>query len=233
MRIRIASFNVEFSKSTTPEEVGEMFRPFAFDLIGFCEVPDGDWTARVGRVLGMEHAFVGAISSANHQDKYKSILSRQPLRRAEEVRLEVEGGWNPASVVRAEVAFGGAPILFHSLHICSCGLTNGHARLLAQEVLAKETRHGVVAVGDFNSRLGDEDMNAFAAAGLRSAWQDLPLDTTGLYTYNAFDPTKSLGVIDHIVYSAGIKATDGGIIELTKPLSDHKPIWAELALPVA
>ena len=231
-KIRIASFNVEFSKSTTPEEVGEMFRPFQFDLIGFCEVPDGDWTARVGQVLGLEHAFVGAVSSANHKDKYKSILSRQPLAQPEEIRLEVAGGWNPASVVRAEVEFGGVRILFHSLHICSCGLADGHARLLAHGVLAKESSRCVIAVGDFNSRLGDADMDTFAAAGFRSTWQDLPLDTAQLHTYNAFDPEVDFGVIDQIVYTASsqAKATDGGIIELEKPLADHKPIWAEITL---
>ena len=232
VKIRIGSFNVEFSKSTTPEEVGEMFRPFELDLIGFCEVPDGDWTERVGRILGLEHACVGEVSSANHVDKYKSILSRVPLAQPEEVHLEVNGGWNPASAVRATVDFGGVPILFHSLHICSCGLENGHARLLAQEVLAQEKDRCVIAVGDFNSRLGDDDMDTFAAAGFRSAWLDLPLDTKELYTYNAFDPQRNLGVIDQIVYTASsrAKATDGGIIELEKPLADHKPIWAEITL---
>ena len=77
--IRVAAYNVEFGKSTTPEQVGKMFKPFKLDMIGFNEVPDGDWTARVGKVLGMSFSYVGKISSANHKDKYKSILSRTPL----------------------------------------------------------------------------------------------------------------------------------------------------------
>lgn len=52
----VASYNIEFGKSTTPEEIGEMFRPYKLDIIGFDEVPDGDWTARVGKVLGMKHS---------------------------------------------------------------------------------------------------------------------------------------------------------------------------------
>ena len=228
MNLRIATYNLEFGKSTTPEEVGEVLRPHAFDLVGLCEVPDGDWTARVGRVAGLEHSFVGTVSSANHKDKYKSILSRAPLRAPEEIRLEVPGGWNPASVVRAEVVFGGLPVLFHSLHICSCGLDWGHAQLLARDVLAPVADRCVVAVGDYNSLLGGADLRALAAVGFHSAWEDLPLDTSRLYTYNAFDPTRNGGVIDHIVCSASVRATDGGIIELAKPLSDHKPIWAEI-----
>ncbi len=40
-------------------------------------------------------------------------------------------------------------------------------------------------------------------------------------------------MIDHILYKdqVGAKVTDGGIIELEKPLSDHKPVWAEIVFP--
>jgi endonuclease/exonuclease/phosphatase family metal-dependent hydrolase len=231
--IRIGSFNVEFSRSTTPEDVARMFLPFGLDLIGFCEVPDGDWTRRVGQVLGMDHAFVGAISSANHKDKYKSILSRWPLANTREIPLAVDGGWNPASVVVADVDVDGIPLVLHSLHICSCGLADGHARLLAERILAPVADRCAIAVGDFNSHLGDEDMKVIAEAGFRSTWDDLPIDLAGLYTYNAFDPKINGGVIDHIVYAqgSGIRAVAGGIVELQRPLSDHKPIWAEITLP--
>jgi len=64
-------------------------------------------------------------------------------------------------------------------------------------------------------------------------WNDLKIDVSKEFTYNAQDPTKNLGVIDHILYntSAGAKATDGAIIELEDPLSDHKPIWAQIVFP--
>ena len=52
--MRVASYNVEFGRSTTPEKVGEMFKKYNLDIIGFNEVPDGDWTARVGKVLRMK-----------------------------------------------------------------------------------------------------------------------------------------------------------------------------------
>ena len=101
--VRVASYNVVFGSMTTPEQLGEMFKPNNLDIIGLSEVPDGDWTARVGKVLGMEHSYVGKISSANHKDKYKSILSRTPLNGTieHELRVNRRGFWNPASVVRA------------------------------------------------------------------------------------------------------------------------------------
>ena len=64
-------------------------------------------------------------------------------------------------------------------------------------------------------------------------WSDLKIDVSKAFTYDAQNPKKNLGVIDHIFYntSVGARATDGGIIEQEKPLSDHKPIWAEIVFP--
>ena len=69
--------------------------------------------------------------------------------------------------------------------------------------------------------------------GHHQSWNDLKIDVSKEFTYNALDPKKNLGVIDHILYNSTSKAkvTDGGIIELKKPLSDHKPIWAEFVFP--
>jgi maltose 6'-phosphate phosphatase len=235
--IRVASYNVEFGKSATPGQIGEMFKSYKLDIIGFDEAPDGDWTARVGKVLGMEHSYVGKISSANHKDKYKSILSRTPLEGATEHEVQVPRRrcWNPASVVRAVTKIDGVPFAFYSLHICSSKEREkvGHAYKLAAEILPMETTGRVIVVGDFNNNIGDAAMNTIEEAGFRPTWDDLEIDVSKEFTYNALDPKKNLGVIDHILYntSAGAKVTEGGIIELEKPLSDHKPIWAEIVFP--
>jgi maltose 6'-phosphate phosphatase len=230
--VRVASYNVEFGKSATPEQIGEMFKPFKLDIIGFDEAPDGDWTARVGKVLGMQYSYVGEVSSANHKDKYKTILSRTPLEGTEEYKLTGRG-WNPASVVRATTKIKGVPFAFYSLHICRSGAKDGHAYSLATEVLPKEAMDRVIVVGDYNNNIGDAAMNTIEEAGFRATWKDLKIELSKAFTYNALKPEKSLGVIDHILYStsSGGRATDGGIIELEKPLSDHKPIWAEIVFP--
>ena len=235
--VRVASYNVEFGKSATPEQIGKMFKPYKLDIIGFDEAPDGDWTARVGKVLGMEHSYVGKISSANHKDKYKSILSRTPLAGTTEHELQVERRrcWNPASAVRAVTEIDGVSIAFYSLHICSSRDREkvGHAYQLATDVLPKESTDRVIVVGDYNNNIGDAAMNAIEGAGFKPTWSDLKIDVSKEFTYNALNPKKSLGVIDHILYntSAEAKVTAGGIIELETPLSDHKPIWAEIVFP--
>ncbi len=235
--VRVASYNVVFGSMTTPEQLGEMFKPYHLDIIGFSEVPDGDWTARVGKVLGMEHSYVGTISSANHKDKYKSILSRTPLEGTAEHELAVKrrGFWNPASVVRAATEIEGVSIAFYSLHISGSGgrKGNGQAYQFATTIVPKETTKRVIVVGDFNNRIGDEAMNTIEAAGLKPIWKDLTIDLSKESTFLHNKPDRHLGVIDHIFYntSSGAKANEGEIIELKKPLSDHKPIWAEIIFP--
>jgi endonuclease/exonuclease/phosphatase family metal-dependent hydrolase len=230
--IRVAAYNVEFGKSATPEEIGEMFKPYKLDIIGFNEAPDGDWTARVGKVLGMQYNFVGKISSANHKDKYKTILSRTPLEDTEEHTLTGRG-WSPASVVRAVTKIDGISFAFYSLHISRSGADDGHAHSLATKVLREEATERIIVVGDFNNNIGDAAMKTVKGTGFSPTWNDLQIDVSKEFTYNAQDPKKNLGVIDHILYntSSGAKANEGGIIELKKPLSDHKPIWAEIAFP--
>ena len=235
IHLRVASYNVEFGKNASPEEIGGMFKPYDLDIIGFNEVPDGDWTARVGKVVGMKHTYVGKISSANHKDKYKSILSRTPLQSTVEHELTVQRkrSWNPASVVQAITQIEGIPISFYSLHICRSTNSDktGHAYRLANEILPKDKTDRIILLGDFNNEMGDNALQEIEKAGMLATWGDLKIDVSKEFTYNALDPKKNHGVIDHIFYSTKSKAevTEGGIIELEKPLSDHKPVWAEIA----
>ena len=237
IQVRVAAYNVEFGKNASPEEIGRMFKPYNLDIIGFNEVPDGDWTARVGKVVDMKHTYLGKISSANHMDKYKSILSRTPLQSKVEHDLTVQRKrlWNPASVVQAITQIDGIPISFYSLHICRSTDSHdtGHAYRLANEVLPKDKTDRIIVLGDFNNEMGDSALQKIEQTGMRATWEDLKIDVSNEFTYNALDPKKKHGVIDHIFYSTKSKAevTEGGIIELKKALSDHKPVWAEIAFP--
>lgn len=234
VHVRVASYNVEFGKNASPEEIGEMFKPYRLDIIGFCEAPGGDWTSRVGKILGMKHTYVGEISSAHHKDKYKTILSRTPLKATQEYSLNGGKSWNPASAVRAVTTLRGITIAFYSLHISSSDGKIGHADQLVKNVLSKEKSKRFIVVGDFNNQPSDPAIDAVLDTGMRITWKDLDLNVTQLNTYNALKPEYNGGVIDHIFYNTASsgKTTDGSIIELEKPLSDHKPIWAEIAFPI-
>ena len=252
-RIRLAAYNVLFGIWGEPEAVGQMFKPYHLDVIGFSEVPDGDWTKRVGKALGMNYAYVGEISSANHADKFKSILSRTPLREPHEIAIKAEG-WSPASLVGAETTIRGTPILVYSTHIPGRPEPEGSAAdVIAKSVIpsSQERSKNIVLLGDLNNRPGEAPLERIESTGMRSMWTDLHLDTTRLSTHQHIESGRESGVIDHILYSetSKAKAIQGGIIynaynhpdadkatprykpdweAYGKPLSDHRPIWTEL-----
>ena len=82
--VKLASFNVAAGKLAGPEKIAMVFEGFQPDILALSEVPGGDWVVRVGQSLDMPHSYIGQVSSANHKDKYKAILSRTPLAQTEE-----------------------------------------------------------------------------------------------------------------------------------------------------
>tara|TARA_Y100001934_G_scaffold171503_1_gene203518 strand:+ start:1079 stop:1444 length:366 start_codon:yes stop_codon:yes gene_type:complete len=114
-------------------------------------VPDSDWTARVGRVLGINQVHVGKVSSANHRDKYKSILCRFPLYDKDE--LVVNGnGWKPASLVSAKANIRGVPIMIHSTHIPGRPEEEGSAAaFIAEKLISSSPSENLFVLGDFNN----------------------------------------------------------------------------------
>lgn len=93
-------------------------------------------------------------------------------------------------------------------------------------------------MGDFNFVPSSPDSSSmyhkmFIDIGLDMSWTDLKIDATNRNTSRVFKSERErIGhVIDHIMYNPEkVKAVDGEIIELEKPLSDHKPVWALLEL---
>lgn len=230
VRIRVVAYNVEKGSKGSAEEIAALFVKFRPDLIGFNEAPGGDWTARAGAVLGMNHAYLGRISSAGHKDKYKSILSRTPLSKQQEFELNVSRGWNPASAVRAETEIRGIRVTFYSLHIARSGKTDGHAWQFVDQVLSKDDSQRILVAGDFNNEVGHPAMDTFEEAGMRPVWRDLNID---LRRATTVVKRSRYGIIDHILYNkrSGARASRGGVVTLVKPLSDHWPVYAEIVFP--
>ena len=74
----------------------------------------------------------------------------------------------------------------------------------------------------------------FVDIGLDVSWKDLGINVGQLSTMvresNA-DNKEGGHVIDHIMFNPEkVKVLDGQIIEMDKPLSDHKPVWALLQI---
>jgi maltose 6'-phosphate phosphatase len=255
VEIKLAAYNVLFGNWGTPKRIGEMFKQYNLDVICFSEVPDGEWTAKVGKELGMDYTYVGKISSANHKDKFKSILSRTPLFNPHEIEINAEG-WAPASMVGAETKIQGKIILVYSLHIPGrpyfSDTANGSAsEFIANQVLPKIRNERFLIMGDFNNHIGDTPLNLLEEKGMRNAWNDLDIDVQQKSTHQHIETGTESGVIDHIYYNTKMMAKiyDGGIImnaknpqdedksmpnyrveweKYGKPLSDHRPIWVAI-----
>ena len=230
--VRVVAYNVEQGNKASPEQVAALFERFEPDLIAFSEVPGGDWTMRAGDALNMKYAYVGDVSSAHHEDKFKSILSRTPLSNQSETELNVQRGWNPASAVRAETEIEGIRIAFYSLHIARSGRTDGHAWQFVDQVLSNDASDRILVAGDLNNEVGHAAMETLEEAGLRPVWRDLEID---LDQESSVARRSHYGVIDHILYNreSGARARLGGVLTLSSPLSDHKPVFAEIVFPAA
>jgi maltose 6'-phosphate phosphatase len=229
--VRFASYNVEFGHHATAEEIGEMFKQYNLGVVCFNEVPGGDWTSRVGKVLGMKYVYVGKISSANHKDKYKSILSKTPLIDMDEFNVLGEG-WLPSSVVKAVTIIKGKSIAIYSLHISGWDdlPQTSQSKYLAEQILPKEKTANIVVMGDFNNHIDNPVMAVYKEQGFSNTWSSLGIDLAKEWTsWNEYTK-ETYGVIDHILFNkpASTKVVGGGIVELPKLLSDHKPIWAEI-----
>ena len=250
--IKFAAYNVLFGLWGAPESIGEKLKKYNLDIICFNEVPNGDWTKRVGTILNLNHTYVGEISSANHKNKYKSILSRFPLYNKGEIEINANG-WKPASIVYANTKVKNATIKMHSTHIPGqLNLNDSAADFIAENIIKTSNDENLIILGDLNNKPKKGALKAFYAAGMKSIWNELKINISMNSTHKHIESGKESGIIDHIFFKSkthSIKVKSGGIIydafnknekeinmsrykkewiKYGKPLSDHRPIWAEL-----
>ena len=241
IQIKVAAYNVEYSDKGTAKEIGEALKPYTFDVVCFSEAPGGDWTKNAGSVIGLNYVVVGKYSTAGHIDKYKSIASRTPLENYEEVLMAD----TLHTVTRAITKVRGKEIALYSVHFpfgwrdqAHIDETTGKITAFVDYLKEKQTDEISIVMGDFNFVLSNDDYNSpyyemFLNIGMDASWRDLKIDVTELCTMVDFKPgERSSGeVIDHIMYNEKkVKAFEGQIIEMERPLSDHKPVWATLQI---
>ena len=239
--LKVAAWNVEYSTNASAIEIGEALKPFDFDVICFSEAPGGDWTKEVGSVLGLNNVVVGKYSTAGHIDKYKTIASRTPLYGYEEVLMAD----TLHTVTKAKTKINNTEISIYAVHFPFGWRDQAHIHETTNKIATfvdylkqRQNDETAVVAGDFNfipSNLEKENMyyEMFVNIGLDAAWKELGIDCTKLNTCDAFKPedTGNGEVIDHVMYNpAKMNALEGQIIEMEKPLSDHKPVWALLQM---
>lgn len=241
VELNIAAYNVEVSRNATAREIGEALKEYDLDIVGFSEAPGGNWTNEVAEVLGLDHVVVGQYSTAGHDDKYKSIVSKTPLYDTEEFLMTD----TLHTVTEAKTMIDGKEIVIYSVHFPFGWRDQAHidettAKISSFVDYLKEKQEDEIsiAIGDFNfipSNNESESMyhELFKDAGLDFSWDDLGVDVTNKNTHNALEPEDegNGNVIDHIMYNPdNAEAVEGSIIEMNRPLSDHKPVWAKIQI---
>jgi exonuclease III len=238
-QLKIAAWNVEYSKNATSQEIGEALKPFDFDVVCFSEAPGGNWTKEVGETMGLNYVVVGKYSTAGHEDKYKTIASRTPLYDCEEVLMAD----TLHTATKAKTKIGETEISIYAVHFpfgwrdqAHIDETTNKISTFVEYLNQRQKDEIAVVAGDFNfipTNANSTNMyyEMFLESGMDVTWKALGLDCTKMNTYNALKPEDegSGEVIDHIIYTTSkVNVLDGQIIELEKPLSDHKPVWAHL-----
>ena len=200
--IKFAAYNVLFGLWGAPESIGEKLKKYNLDIICFNEVPNGDWTKRVGTILNLNHTYVGEISSANHKNKYKSILSRFPLYNKGEIEINANG-WKPASLVYANTKVKNATIKMHSTHIPGQqNLNDSAAGFIAENIIKTSNDENLIILGDLNNKPKKGALKAFYAAGMKSIWNELKINISMNSTHKHIESGKESGIIDHIFFKS-------------------------------
>ena len=238
-KLKIAAWNVEYSSNGSAKDIGEALKPYNFDVVCFSEAPGGDWTAEVGKVMGLNNVIVGKYSTAGHEDKYKTIASRTPLYGYEEVLMAD----TLHTATKAKTKIGDTEVSIYAVHFPFGWRDQAHIDETTHKIFtfinylkSKQKDEIAVVAGDFNFIPSNADSTSmyyekFVETGMDVTWKALGIDCTKQNTYDALKPEDqgSGEVIDHIIYNPDkMKVLGGKIIELEKPLSDHKPVWALL-----
>ena len=241
IQLKIAAYNVEFSKNASAIEIGEALKGYDFDVICFSEAPGGGWTKEVGTVMGLNHIVLGQYSTAGHKDKYKTIASRLPLYDYEEVLMAD----TLHSSTSAKVKVKNKEFVIYSVHFPFAKIgqahydeTNNKIQTFVNYLRNRQNKELSIVAGDFNFIPSNTDAanqyhELFKDIDLDVSWKELAIDCRVLNTHNALKPEEngSGNVIDHIMYNTQkIRATDGNILEMKRNLSDHKLVWASLEL---
>jgi len=221
--LRVVSFNVKFAVKVDEaiaviQDTPALRQP---DILALQEM-DAEGTERIARALEMNSVFFpGAIHPKTGRDFGNALLSPWPLDDARKLILPGQSrftGLKRAATV-ATVCVGEHRVRAYSVHLeTPIHLSRKGRRAQAQAIVddASSAADPVVVAGDFNTR------------GLSDPFEDAGF----LWLTRNLRDTSLWWELDHI-YARGLepsgRATTGAADDI-HDASDHKPVWALLAL---
>jgi endonuclease/exonuclease/phosphatase family metal-dependent hydrolase len=251
---RVVAYNVACGQWASPEQIAAVLKPLNPDIVLLNEVPKAnpgekvkDWSRRMAEALGLEHVFVGRVSSANHKapkwgdltgqygGKFKSILSRTPLREGRDFLTE-GSGWARASAVRVETEIAGRKFALYSLHLPGYAQhkrqptrieawEGSKHKSLADIINAEDPSSYLIVGGDFNEWTDGLVMRSMATATeLKNVVTEPSIDHI-LYRTN--QPIQLL----EVQRDRGPKNLNDQNTRYEGCLSDHPWVYAKFEIP--
>jgi endonuclease/exonuclease/phosphatase family metal-dependent hydrolase/protein tyrosine phosphatase (PTP) superfamily phosphohydrolase (DUF442 family) len=221
--VRVVTFNIEHARhidrAITLLQEDERLRDA--DLV-FLQEMDAPGTRRIAEVLGLHYLYFPAtVHSASGRDFGNAILSRWPIRDARKIILPhlARMAHSQRIATAGTVDIDGTPVRLYSVHVALPLTVSGKGRRDQLRAIlddAGDTPGRVIIAGDLNSHgLGSFFRNtgfewASRRIGSTERWFDL--DQVFLRGFRLAGP-------DSI-----------GVVRENRGASDHRPVWAVLAL---
>lgn len=224
--LRVVTFNVKWGKAvdrvaTLLRETPELRDP---DLL-FLQEMDSRGVERLAATLGYDYVYYPAVyHPAPDQDFGNAVLTRWPVLEDRKIVLPELHRFRRMQriAVGVTVAVGAVRIRAYSIHLeTALAIEGPQRRHQVEAVLADAAGYErVIVAGDFNNR-------AQVGRLFRRAGYEWLTERVGR--------TISLWSWDHIFVRGLALRTPGrvGAVRETRGASDHRPVWAELAVPEA
>lgn len=221
IRVRVGSMNLHGGQEATPDMLAAFFSTLGLDVLALQEAPLEYSTAIAAMT---ELRFVEAVDG-------RAILSKTPLENAAHVELH-----NGRAFTHATSTIAGALFSLYSVHIGWNVEGDLQARELIDEHLALDAIPHLIVAGDFNDEHYSSQNNILEEQ-LADVWTALGYYPGQRISWpsTAFDGSEGSQLIDLIFFRRNYPAIAvfGDVVNLSPVLSDHKPVWVELAYPPA
>lgn len=218
--IRVVTFNIKFAREI--DRAGELLQTAAglhpADIVTLQEM-DELGVQRLAEALGMSYVYYPAtVHPQTGRDFGNAILSRWPITGDRKVILPHLGRWERTerAAVGATILVGSVPVRVYSVHLgtpleIGPGGKRDQVRALLRDAAVFPR---VVIAGDMNGHgIGRE----FVAHGYR-------------WVTEHEGPTSSIFSFDHIFLLGLGDHANTGVVRDNLQASDHRPVWAVMAL---
>jgi len=222
--LRVVTFNVQWGRQI--DRVVDLLRAEAAlrdaDFM-FLQEMDARGVEKLAAALGYDYVYYPAVFHPKaHQDFGNAVFSRWPILEDKKLVLPEMNRFRhmQRAVVGATVMVGDTPVRLYSVHLETMIGIDGPQRRHQVEALLKDAalHPRVVMAGDFNNR--NQVGRLLTRAG---------------YTWltEHVGHTELIWSWDHVFVRGLALAGPGrvGSVRDTRGASDHRPVWAELALP--